>query len=113
MNVMRGNMSMMAERDSNLRDLSQKSSAFHSTSNAFNRQAQHLQWEMRWQKIRLAFLACFLVLWAVLFYVFRRRKLIYSTVSGFVLVVVFLMERCMVRRWRSTEAQFGGDGDGL
>merc|ERR1711924_293706 len=100
--IMRNNMQAMADRDIRLNELSGKSSTLQGTADAFTRQSKALQWEMQWQRIRLWILFGFLIIWAVLFFLFfSKHKLILigSCVVFFALLII--SERILVRRWRS------------
>merc|ERR1712083_144329 len=93
-------MGMLSDRDSRLHDLSNKSSSLQFTSDAFNRQAKYMHWELRWQKLRLWILASLLSLWAVLFYFCRRRLTLFIVASITMAVLLYLAERRAVARWR-------------
>mmetsp|Transcript_31445 Transcript_31445/g.73449 ORF Transcript_31445/g.73449 Transcript_31445/m.73449 type:complete len:141 (+) Transcript_31445:100-522(+) len=106
MDVMRNNMTIMAERDIKLNELSDKSSTLQSTSTAFSRQARVMQWEMRWQQIRIRILMVLIVIDAlVVGYVAYKHPRTVTTkviVASFVVfAVLFLIERFLSRRWRA------------
>eukprot|EP00411_Alexandrium_monilatum_P022357 CAMPEP_0175217508 /NCGR_PEP_ID=MMETSP0093-20121207/18282_1 /TAXON_ID=311494 /ORGANISM="Alexandrium monilatum, Strain CCMP3105" /LENGTH=155 /DNA_ID=CAMNT_0016510941 /DNA_START=52 /DNA_END=519 /DNA_ORIENTATION=+ len=99
MGVMRENMARMADRDSKLYDLQDKSTAFQSTSEKFTGQAKTLQFRTKWQQYRLYALAAALMLWVLLALVFRDHLLIYFAVSSVVFAVLFAAQHLLAKRW--------------
>uniref|UniRef100_A0A7S1LRZ8 V-SNARE coiled-coil homology domain-containing protein n=1 Tax=Alexandrium catenella TaxID=2925 RepID=A0A7S1LRZ8_ALECA len=101
MGVMRENMTRMADRDSKLSDLQDKSTQFASTSEKFTGQAKTLQWKTKWQQYRLYALAAFMVLWVVLALVFRNHLPVYFAVSTAVFAVLFAAQHFLTKQWIS------------
>mmetsp|Transcript_3718 Transcript_3718/g.9483 ORF Transcript_3718/g.9483 Transcript_3718/m.9483 type:complete len:148 (-) Transcript_3718:139-582(-) len=108
MDTMRNNMTIMAEREAKLSELNDKSSTLQSTSNAFSRQARVLQWEMRWQQLRIRLLMIFLSIDAIVFltvgYKYGMKHKTTWTVGlccQVALFILFLIERFLSRRWRA------------
>eukprot|EP00929_Paragymnodinium_shiwhaense_P048795 TRINITY_DN24632_c0_g1_i2.p2 TRINITY_DN24632_c0_g1~~TRINITY_DN24632_c0_g1_i2.p2 ORF type:complete len:144 (+),score=29.71 TRINITY_DN24632_c0_g1_i2:111-542(+) len=101
--MMKGNMAMMVERESGLVNLEAKSGELHGSADKFKRQAKRLQWEMRWRKIRLALLLAALCVFAVLFVVFRHQWKMYLVISAVVFAALYVVQYCLNRHW---ERQF-------
>eukprot|EP00443_Scrippsiella_acuminata_P048162 CAMPEP_0115268982 /NCGR_PEP_ID=MMETSP0270-20121206/52798_1 /TAXON_ID=71861 /ORGANISM="Scrippsiella trochoidea, Strain CCMP3099" /LENGTH=138 /DNA_ID=CAMNT_0002685195 /DNA_START=181 /DNA_END=597 /DNA_ORIENTATION=- len=103
MDSVRGSMELMMERDARLHELQDKSSSLADTSNSFAQRARRLQWEYRWQYLRVRLFVCALAVWLALSYTFRHRLPIFFAVTGFVLSAAFLADHYVVRRLRSAE----------
>eukprot|EP00427_Karlodinium_veneficum_P057268 CAMPEP_0169422424 /NCGR_PEP_ID=MMETSP1017-20121227/66925_1 /TAXON_ID=342587 /ORGANISM="Karlodinium micrum, Strain CCMP2283" /LENGTH=92 /DNA_ID=CAMNT_0009531991 /DNA_START=21 /DNA_END=296 /DNA_ORIENTATION=- len=81
MGMMRGNISAMTDREMRLNELSNKSSTLQGTADAFSRQSKALQWEMKWQRIRVWLLVAVLVVWGLAFFFVPVSKLVFFLIS--------------------------------
>merc|ERR1719183_1520154 len=100
MGVMRENMAMLAERDSKLHNLQDKSDVLQGTSSSFSQQAKRLRWEQRWQQYRVCIAAMTVCCWLAGFGLFRHAKVAYFAVSSAALVAVYLLQRFIMKRSR-------------
>merc|ERR1712232_179894 len=87
--------------DDRLHNLQDKSHVLQGTSGAFSRQAKRLRWEMRFQQYRLFLLVSVLVVWASCFFVFRHHLKAYASISTVCIVLIYLAQRYLQKRWRS------------
>merc|ERR1712113_737414 len=94
-------MAMMAEREIKLHNLDSKSKTLQGSANSFARQARRVQWETKMQKVRCWATAILLVIWGVLFFVFRKHLMVYLASSAGVFTFLFLIQHCLIRRWRA------------
>mmetsp|Transcript_99009 Transcript_99009/g.317540 ORF Transcript_99009/g.317540 Transcript_99009/m.317540 type:complete len:142 (-) Transcript_99009:83-508(-) len=96
--VMRGNMTMLAERDSKLHELQDKSVAFQSTSQKFQRSTVTLGWKTRWQQYRLYAWISALVVWGTLLLIFRHHLLPYLIISSAIVGAAYGVFKLFERR---------------
>merc|ERR1712178_239226 len=101
MDMMRNNMVSMAERESSLGNLQDKSDLLQGTSGQFSRQAKRLRWEMKWQQYRLAILVTCLGTWAALFYACRHHLPVFLAASTGCAILAYLVQRTLDKRWRA------------
>merc|ERR1712137_1325989 len=99
MEMMRGNVTLLAERDLTLHNLNSKSNALQGTTGVFNRRARQLRWESRWKEIRFQVTLCMTIVWIVLLYIFREKLQIFFSVSSIVFIVLYVAQRCVRRHW--------------
>mmetsp|Transcript_104143 Transcript_104143/g.324725 ORF Transcript_104143/g.324725 Transcript_104143/m.324725 type:complete len:156 (+) Transcript_104143:69-536(+) len=99
MGVMRENMTRMADRDAQLHDLQDKSTAFASTTEKFSGQAKTLQWRMKFQQYRLYMLAAALALWVLLALIFKQHLPAYFAVSGVAFAALWVVQHFLAKRW--------------
>merc|ERR1719387_2810162 len=99
-------------RDGQLNVLQDKSSSLQSGTESWNRQAQRLRWEMRWQQQRVVVMVSVVILWLILCVAFREHILTFLPVSLSVLIVAMLLYRCVVRR-RCAEYEEADDTERL
>mmetsp|Transcript_8304 Transcript_8304/g.14307 ORF Transcript_8304/g.14307 Transcript_8304/m.14307 type:complete len:157 (-) Transcript_8304:43-513(-) len=96
-NIMQGNVRLLTDRDAQLSELHDKSSALSDTSEVFSRRARNLKWEMRWQHYRLFALVGTLIAWTALLYVFRAHMVVYTIVSALFFAIAFVALRFLIR----------------
>jgi len=96
--VMRDNMKMLAERDVKLHDLQDKSTAFQTTSERFQRHTTTLSWKTRWQQYRFYAFIGALVVWGLLLILFRQHLLAYVIISSSLLGAAFGVFKLFERR---------------
>jgi len=108
LDVMRDNMRVMAERDSQLHDLQGKSTSLHSVSGAFSQQAIRLRKEKQWQRCKtyltFALLAC-AVAWLIAFYLLSGQRFFFAEISAAVFAVIAPLSWCLIKRWRGNDDQ--------
>ena len=104
MDVMKKNMHAMAERETQLLSLDEKSAALQSVSIDFERGAKRLYRQQMWQRYRLCVALVGTIVWAACLVLFRHHLTAFLTFTATAAVAAFLADHLPAScRWSEPE----------